>query len=166
MKVNFSILRWFVVFLTSIVVSGLIQHKGLFAALWVADLSGISFVILGIYGILTVFIGVLTYRLTTNEEDSDTFKQNIMYLNGCWYGSELLMALGMIGTLVGFTLMLGPALEGLDPTNLVGSKEAIFKMAAGMSTAVLTTLVGLITSQLVKIQLINIETSIAKNGDE
>jgi hypothetical protein len=166
MLVNYSILRWFIIFLTSIVASGFIQNKGLFSALWVADLSGISFVILGIYAILTVFIGVLTYRLTTTESDSEIYQNNIVYLNSCWYASELLMALGMIGTLVGFTLMLGPALAGLDPANIVASKAAIFKMAAGMSTAVLTTLVGLITSQLVKIQLINIETTIANNTKE
>lgn len=166
MLLNFSILRWLVIFLTSLVVSGFIQHKGLFSALWVADLSGISFIILGIYAILTVFIGVLTYRLTLNRADSEIFKNNLPYLNGCWYGSELLMALGMIGTLIGFSLMLGPALAGLDPSNMVMAKEAIFKMAAGMSTAVLTTLVGLITSQLIKLQLINIETTIANYEKE
>jgi hypothetical protein len=164
MLVNFSILRWFIVFLTSVVASGFIQHKGLFSALWIADLSGISFVILGIYAILTVFIGVLTYRLTTTDSN-DVFRENVVYLNGCWYASELLMALGMIGTLIGFTLMLGPALAGLDPANIVAAKAAIFKMAGGMSTAVLTTLVGLITSQLVKIQLINIETTIANTEE-
>lgn len=166
MLVNFSILRWFIIFLTSVVVSGFIQHKGLFSALWVADLSGISFVILGIYAILTIFLGVLTYRLTLNDKDSEIFQNNVVYLNGSWYASELLMALGMIGTLIGFTLMLGPALAGLDPSNIVAAKSAIFKMAGGMSTAVLTTLVGLITSQLVKMQLINIETTIANNEKE
>jgi hypothetical protein len=161
--VNFAILRWLIIFLSSIVTSAFIQHKGLFAALWVADLSGISFIILAIYTILTVFIGVLTSRLTLHEHNSEIFRDNVPYLNGCWYASELLMALGMIGTLIGFTLMLGPALAGLDPSNVAMSTAAIFKMAGGMSTAVLTTLVGLITSQLVKLQLISIETDIQKN---
>jgi hypothetical protein len=160
MMVNFAILRWLVVFVASIITAAFIQHKGLFAALWVADMSGISFVILSIYLVLTVYMGVLTRRLTLNDPSSDIFKNNIPYLHGCWYASELLMALGMMGTLIGFTLMLGPALAGLDATNLAISTAAIFKMAAGMGTAVLTTLVGLIASQLVKIQIINIETTI------
>jgi hypothetical protein len=158
--VNFAILRWLVIFLSSAVTSAFIQYKGLFVALWVADLSGISFVALAIYTILTCFIGVLTYRLTLNAPDSDVFRNNIPYLHGCWYASELLMAFGMMGTLIGFTLMLGPALAGLDPSNVAMSTAAIFKMANGMSTAVLTTLVGLITSQLIKLQLINVETAI------
>ena len=160
MIVNFAILRWFVVFLASIVAMGMLHHKSLFAALWVADLSGLSFVIIALYVILMIFIGVLTYRLTLNDFDSEVFQNNIPYLNGCWFASELLMALGMMGTLIGFSLMLGPALAGLDPTNMVIAKDAIFKMAGGMSTAILTTLAGLVTSQLVKIQIINIETVI------
>lgn len=153
-------LRWLVIFLSSLVSAGIIQLKGLFAALWIADLSGISFVTIGIYMILTCFVGVITYRLSNSTPGSDVYKENMPYIHGCWFGSELLMALGMMGTLVGFTLMLGPALAGLDPTNLTAAKAGIFKMAAGMSTAVLTTLVGLITSQLLKIQLINIESTI------
>jgi hypothetical protein len=70
------------------------------------------------------------------------------------------MAIGMMGTLIGFSIMLGPALIGLDPSNLLLAKAGIFKMAAGMSTAVLTTLVGLVTSQILKLQLINLEISI------
>lgn len=160
MRVNYAVLRWFVIFLSSLVTVGLLQSKGLFSALWIADISGLSFVILAVYAILTMFVGVLTHRLTTNDPGSDTFERNIPFLNGCWYGSELLMAIGMMGTLIGFTLMLGPALSGLDPTNLLLAKEAIFKMANGMSTAVLTTLVGLITSQLIKLQLISLETGL------
>jgi hypothetical protein len=161
MTYNYAILRWFVIFISSIVTSFIIQTKGLFAALWFADVSGLSFVILAIFIILTMFVGVLTSRLTSNAPGSIIYDENISYVKGCWYGTELLMALGMMGTLIGFSIMLGPALIGLDPSNLVLAKAAIFKMGAGMSTAVLTTLVGLITSQLVKLQLINLETSIA-----
>lgn len=163
MKFSYSFLRWLVIFLSSCVMSAIIQHKGLFTLLWVSDLSGISFIILGIYLILTIFLGVLTHRLTTTSANDEVFQNNIVYLNGCWYTSELLMALGMMGTLIGFSVMLGPALAGLDPGNIITTKDAIFKMAAGMSTAVLTTLVGLVTSQLVKLQLINIETSLPKD---
>ena len=158
---NYVMLRWLVIFLSSLASAGIIQFKGLFAALWIADLSGISFVTIGIYTILTCFVGVITYRLSNSAPGSDMYKENMPYIHGCWFGSELLMALGMIGTLVGFTLMLGPALAGLDIANMVAAKASIFKMAAGMSTAVLTTLVGLVTSQLLKLQLINIETTMS-----
>jgi hypothetical protein len=157
---NIVMLRWFVIFLSSLVSMGVIQGKGLFAALWIADLSGLSFITMILYLILTGFVGVLTHRLTNNEPGSKIYNENVIYMQPCWYGSELLMALGMMGTLIGFTMMLGPALVGLDPSNIVTAKSAIVNMAGGMSTAVLTTLVGLITSQLVKLQLINLDTSL------
>lgn len=159
---NIVMLRWFLMFFSSLVSMAIIQKKGLFVALWVADLSGISFITLTLFLVLTTFIGVLTHRLTNNEPGSKIYDENVVYMQPCWYGSELLMALGMMGTLIGFTLMLGPALAGFDPTNIMLAKAAIVNMAGGMSTAVLTTLVGLITSQLVKLQLINLDTSLTE----
>lgn len=163
---NSVILRWFVILFSSIVAAGIIQFKGLFAALWIADISGLSFIILAIFTIMTIFVGVLTYRLTNSIPGSYYYDESIRYVSGCWYASELLMALGMMGTLIGFSIMLGPALAGLDPSNLVLAKAAIFKMAGGMSTAVLTTLAGLITSQVLKLQLINLDIAISENEEE
>ena len=163
---NFTMLRWWVIFWSSIISAGIIQYKGLFVSLWFADLSGVSFITLGLYFILTLFIGFLTNSLSRNEIYSIEHQNNLRYLQGCWYGSELLMACGMAGTLIGFTLMLGPALAGLDPSNLIATKAGIFNMAAGMSTAVLTTLVGLITSHMLKIQLINIEMTLREEDNE
>ena len=157
---NFAILRWFVLFVASCLTAAFVQYKGLFVALWMADSTGISFLILTIYFVLSLYMGILTRRLVLNDINSDIFKSNVPYLNGCWYASELLMALGMIGTLIGFSLMLGPALVGLDPTNAALTTAAILKMATGMSTAILTTLAGIVTSQLIKMQIINIETVI------
>jgi len=161
---NLVMLRWFVILFSSIAAAGIVQFKGLFAALWIADISGLSFIILLLFAILTPFIGYLTYTLSRYHPNEAKYQESLKYIQACWYASELLMALGMMGTLIGFTIMLGPALAGLDPSNLVLAKAAIFKMAGGMSTAVLTTLVGLITSQLVKLQLINIDVII--NEDE
>lgn len=162
---NNIMLRWFIIFSSVVVAAGLIQVKGLFATLWLADISGLSFVILGIFAVMTIFTGVLTFRLSNCLPDSYDYIDNIKYMQGCWYASELLMALGMMGTLIGFSIMLGPALAGLDPSNLVLAKAAIFKMAGGMSTAILTTLVGLITSQILKLQLINIDVSLDTEED-
>jgi hypothetical protein len=141
--------------------SAFIQYKGLFAALWIADPSGLSFVTLSVFTLLSIFIGVLTYRLSGSEPGSQIFQENIKLLQSCWYASELLMALGMMGTLIGFMMMLGPGLAALHTAELAAAKTSIFGMASGMSTAVTTTLVGLITSQLAKLQLINIESSIS-----
>ena len=159
------LLRWFVIFFSIITTMGIMHFKSLFAALWVADISGLSFLTIGVFLLITSFIGVITYKLSKYNKGDPEFNENMKYIDGCWYASELLMAFGMMGTLIGFTVMLGPAITAIDPSNISAAKTAIFSMAGGMSTAVLATLAGLITSQLVKLQLINIEMSLPEVDD-
>ena len=157
---NYTTLRWWVMACSLMVAAAIIQYKGLFVALWFADPSGLSFVTLSLFAILTVCTGILTNRLSNDTPGTITFDKDIRYLQALWYASELLMALGMMGTLIGFIKMLGPALAGLDPGNVLAAKSGILGMAGGMSISVTNTLVGLVTSQLIKLQLINIETTL------
>jgi hypothetical protein len=158
---NYIMLRWWVLVCSLAVAAAVLQFKGMFVLLWFADLSGLSFIALSVFVLLTGFIGVLTHRLSKHMPGSPEYKENIRYLQGCWYISELLMALGMMGTLIGFMMMLGPSLAGLASAELVAAKTGIFSMASGMSTSVTATLAGLITSQLSKLQLISLEISLA-----
>ena len=65
------------------------------------------------------------------------------------------MSLGMIGTVTGFIFMLVATFDNLDPSNIDSMKDAIGNMATGMSTALLTTLAGLLGSLAIKLQLVN-----------
>ena len=71
--------------------------------------------------------------------------------------AESMITLGLIGTVTGFIIMLGGAFADLDLTNIGQAKEVIRDMAAGMSTALTTTLVGLVCSIITKLQLMNLE---------
>jgi biopolymer transport protein ExbB/TolQ len=51
--------------------------------------------------------------------------------------------------------MLVATFNNLDPSNIDSMKDAISNMATGMSTALLTTLAGLLGSLAVKLQLVN-----------
>ncbi|MDC1257330.1 MotA/TolQ/ExbB proton channel family protein, partial [bacterium] len=72
--------------------------------------------------------------------------------------SESMLALGMIGTVAGFILMLGGSFSDIDTSNPETLKTALKSMALGMSTALYTTLVGLVCSQLYKVQLVILES--------
>ena len=65
--------------------------------------------------------------------------------------SELLLKLGLMGTVIGFILMLMPIAEiqTFDPSTL---QQLLSSMSGGMAVALYTTLTGLITSTLVKYQ--------------
>jgi biopolymer transport protein ExbB/TolQ len=75
----------------------------------------------------------------------------------CWYSADSMTSLGMIGTVVGFLMMLGTAFSGLNLGDTVSAQKAISQMAVGISTALVTTLVGLVCSQITKFILINLE---------
>lgn len=144
-------LRWWFLFWGKILGASVLQYFGLFTKLWLVDPTHISIIALGIFVLLTLFIGWLTWRLSKGDTDKKRF------IEPAWFFSEKLMAIGMIGTLVGFMMMLG-ALVGIDVSDALAMKGAIIKMASGISTAVASTLVGLSCSQLAKLQMVNLGT--------
>jgi len=65
--------------------------------------------------------------------------------------SDTLMKLGLLGTIIGFIIMLAP-IATLDAADKVAMKSSMGLMSDGMAVAMYTTLVGLIGSILVRIQ--------------
>jgi MotA/TolQ/ExbB proton channel family len=65
--------------------------------------------------------------------------------------SDTLMKLGLLGTIVGFIIMLAP-IAGLDAADKVAMKSSMGLMSDGMAVAMYTTLAGLVGSILVRIQ--------------
>jgi biopolymer transport protein ExbB/TolQ len=74
-----------------------------------------------------------------------------------WFLAETCLALGMIGTVAGFLIMLLSAFGSMDIGNTESMQEALSSMALGMGTALYTTLVGLVSSLFIKVQLVNLE---------
>jgi hypothetical protein len=74
--------------------------------------------------------------------------------------SDVLLKLGLVGTVVGFILMLMPVgqLASFDPELM---KALLASMSAGMSVALYTTLAGLVTSTLLKGQYYLLDASLA-----
>ena len=62
----------------------------------------------------------------------------------------------MIGTVIGFLMMLGLAFQDLNVEDVASVQAAIKFMALGMSTALITTLAGLIGGLLIEIQLVTV----------
>ena len=68
-----------------------------------------------------------------------------------YFISDLLLKLGLMGTMIGFILMLGPIAEikSFEPSMM---QQLLTAMSGGMAIALYTTLAGLVTSTLVKAQ--------------
>jgi|TARA_R110001606_G_scaffold7787_6_gene34123 hypothetical protein len=144
-------LRWWLFACLTVLAATVGYYFGFFHELYNKDATRLSFVIIGIYIVTTLYVGKITYDQRQGKEYSNK-------LNVAWFASEALLSLGMIGTVAGFILMLGDSFGAIDTANAESLKEALSSMALGMSTALYTTLVGLVLSQALKIQLINIES--------
>lgn len=72
------------------------------------------------------------------------------------FASDTLMKLGLLGTIVGFIMMLAP-IAGLDADNRGALKSSMTLMSDGMAVAMYTTLAGLVGSILIKIQYYMLE---------
>lgn len=155
-SLNVTLLKWWIQ-VSCIVFGSVVAYQlGWWHALWDADITKISIGILGVF----VVTMLLTGYLSKNYQD----KKSQALGNYVWFASEAMITLGMIGTVAGFLLMLGSAFSNLDVTNIANVQAAIADMAIGMSTALSTTLVGLICSILTKAQMVILENS-WENGD-
>ena len=74
--------------------------------------------------------------------------------------SDVLLKLGLLGTVVGFILMLLPVgeIEDFDPSMM---QQLLSAMSGGMAVALYTTIAGLVTSTLLKLQYHVVDTSAA-----
>ena len=150
-----AFLRWWLMFCLLGIGTYATHQFGLFSALNEADASKLSFVILGIFVIFTLYIGTLTQRVMKDRVPSESQS------NTCWFFAESMTTLGMIGTVIGFLMMLGLAFANLNVTEVASVQEAIKMMALGMSTALVTTLVGMTGGWLLKLQMLNLENGVA-----
>lgn len=77
------------------------------------------------------------------------------------FASDVLLKLGLLGTVVGFILMLMPVgeIDEFDPSLM---QQLLSAMSGGMAVALYTTLAGLVTSTLLKLQYHLLDASAAQ----
>ena len=150
MKIGTKLLKWWLIFCLILIGFGTSFHFNLHSQLYSADVTKLSFLIIIIFVFTSVWIGRKTYDLESTSVIDDKIDVG-------WFIAESCLALGMVGTVTGFLYMLGTAFENIDITDATTLQDALASMAKGMSTALYTTLTGLIASLIIKVQLVNYE---------
>ena len=148
-----SVLKWWLIFCLIVLGIGTCFYFDVHKSLHESDITRLSYLIISIFLCTSIWIGTKTYKvgiLQDYEQKSDVG----------WFVSESCLALGMVGTVTGFLIMLGTAFANVDVTNAVTLQQALSDMAIGMSTALWTTLVGLVCSLIIKVQLVNLEVAL------
>ena len=170
--------------------SYLIIYLGLFDLIIESDRSRISILILAIYLFATVhwFMNVLSLDKEISSIDSssketligrfniemkgieekdsdsklDVLEDELSNKNALGYLIvDILLKLGLTGTVIGFILMLLPIgeIKDFDPQIL---QKLLSTMSGGMAVALYTTLTGLITSMMLKFQYFLIDSSLGQ----
>ena len=148
-----SVLKWWLIFCVTLLGLCTCIYFDIHKELYIADVTRFSFLIISIFICTSIWIGTKTYKvgiLQDYDQKSDVG----------WFVSESCLALGMVGTVTGFLIMLGTAFENVDVTNSTTLQQALSDMATGMSTSLWTTLVGLVCSLIIKVQLVNLEVAL------
>ena len=150
----------------------------------VSDKSKISMLILTIYLVATMHWmyvarnldsemkgeGKVSDFLMVSESKTSTGRQSLLKIledelsNRHALGhmiSDILLKLGLTGTVVGFILMLLPIgeMKDFDPEKI---QPLLSSMSGGMAVALYTTLSGLVTSTVLKFQYFLLDSSLSK----
>jgi len=150
------LLRWWLFFAVASLGTLALFLSGVIQKVNQVDVTKISFLIYAIFAIFTIRIGLDSYQLC--KEDKITNLHITLYNKKSdigWFVSDMLLTLGMIGTVAGFIYMLSTSFSEMDPQNVISMQGVLAKMSVGMSTALYTTAAGLVCSLMLKLQVFN-----------
>ena len=104
----------------------------------------------------------LTRSNKSIEDMKNSFENDITAkLETGWFIADLLLKLGLIGTVVGFIIMLS-AITEIENFDLTLMNALLQSMSGGMKVALYTTLTGLVTSILLSMQYKYLESLVYK----
>ena len=158
-------LKWWL-FMSAIMASSvLLAGLGLLGTLWEKDATKLSFVLLALFAAMSGWCGYKTWRLSvfidSNKTEPYLIEKIEHLMEVGWFTSDLCLSIGMMGTVIGFIMMLG-GFANIDINDMATVQGLIKGLGVGMSTALYTTLTGLICSALLKIQYFNLSQAIDK----
>lgn len=156
-------LKWWWFFTLIVALTVVLIGFGVHEDLWNNDKTKLSYLILFIFYGMTLHCGYESWKLSQLANGDIKKLENIdtRHEPG-WFASDVLLTLGLIGTVSGFILMLAGAFGNLNIANVSSVQTALANMAVGMSTALYTTLTGLITSTILKVQYFRLDQDLER----
>jgi uncharacterized membrane protein len=163
LKKHSIFLKWWWFFTLIVALTVVLIGFGVHEDLWLKDKTKLSFFILFIFYAMTLHCGYESWKLSqlANGDIEKLENLDTRHEPG-WFASDVLLTLGLIGTVAGFILMLAGAFTGINIANVSSVQQALASMAVGMSTALYTTLTGLITSTILKVQYFRLDQDLER----
>jgi hypothetical protein len=147
MENKHNFLYWLITTCCITVLAVIAQRFHLWAIMDSKDATKISWLICGITIITSLAIGFISFKQYTN----------INIMNRLWFISDAMITLGMIGTVAGFLIMMGDNFSNINAADPATIQKTIQTVGTGMGTILVTTLMGLVSSLLLKLQLVIVD---------
>jgi hypothetical protein len=150
-------LKWWLIFCT-VIFATVYAHISVdfFSDLNAADVTKLSFMIVGVFYIYMISLGVRLSKFCKNIFNKKHSEHLEKIRTHGWFISDIFMAVGFLGTLVGFIYMLNlSALSGSS-----GAQSVLITLTTGMRTALYTTVMALIASIIIKCTLYIIDNDL------
>ena len=137
-----KLVKWLIVTCALVLVTFAGVKTGFLPKILSMDTTFITTLILSVFVLAHFTIPYMTTNWSSKLEDE------------MWFVAEALVSVGMIGTVVGFTMLFGEAFITVDTSDPVSMSNVISDIAMGMGTALITTLAGLVCSLTLKAELV------------
>lgn len=149
MKKYSKFLLWWVSIL--LVATGIFwsNHFGLIEKIWVTDVTYITSIIAILFVSYNLLLGWYTFKQSRPSFSFFYDKESAKIYDMGWFLSEIMMALGMLGTVIGLIYMLSTSFIG--DTSQMQSQLGI--MWQHMGLALYTNAVGIVGAIILKIQV-------------
>lgn len=115
-------------------------HHGIVATIWQDDVTMITTALSVMFIVTNALIGYIAY--------TKDFTNKIV--DACWFLSEQMLALGMLGTVVGFIYLLSSGISSASVTDPTSLATLLANMSVGLGIALYTNAVGILASLVTK----------------
>jgi uncharacterized membrane protein len=147
-----SFLKWWLIFTLIVLAFVFSAYLGFLKLLWEKDASYLSIATIALFFLFSIKCGKDIFNLEAikniDKNSHDYFSRKE---ESIWFASEACLNIGMLGTIIGFIMMLA-GFEKLDISNQQTIQTLLSELGKSMATALYTTLVGLLCGQLLKAQ--------------
>ena len=154
MQKTSNFIKWFIIFMASLIGTILAWQTGLLDIMIRNDISYICISVLFLYFVGSIYAGRTAFLVdekTNNNESCYLYSIDKVKikkkLNILWFMAEHFMSLGLLGTVVGFSYVMYGSLKESQEI-----KQIINQLKVGMSTALYTTIFGLVYSLFLQLQ--------------
>lgn len=148
-------IKWFIIFGATMASLVIAAFSGVLALIWKSDVSHLSAVIGFLFVAGSLLAGKVAHSISSFVIPPTVLsQQNKRRMNILEYLADVFFLIGLAGTIIGFCYMMQDSLQGTDVNQIIA------KLKSGSSTKLYTTLAGIVSSALLRLQMLVIKNSV------